>query len=54
MRLKDKITLVTGASRGIGRASALALSREGAVVAAVARTKAELDSLVQEIAGAGG
>ena len=54
MRLKDKITLVTGASRGIGRASALALSREGAVIVAVARTRAELDLLVKEIEDAGG
>ncbi len=54
MRLKDKIALVTGASRGIGRASALHLSREGAVIVAVARTEVELDSLVKEIEEAGG
>ena len=54
MRLKDKIALVTGASRGIGRASALALSREGATVAGCARTKADLDSLRKEIEAAGG
>jgi 3-oxoacyl-[acyl-carrier protein] reductase len=54
MRLKDKVTIVTGASRGIGRASALALSREGATIVAVARTKKELDELCKEIQSGGG
>ncbi|WP_437278524.1 SDR family oxidoreductase [Sorangium sp. So ce375] len=54
MRLKDKIALITGASRGIGRASALALSREGAVVVGVARTGADLSALEREIRAAGG
>ncbi|WP_437905876.1 SDR family oxidoreductase [Sorangium sp. So ce327] len=54
MRLKDKIALITGASRGIGKASALALSREGAVVVGVARTTADLAALEGEIREAGG
>ncbi|WP_437622328.1 SDR family oxidoreductase [Sorangium sp. So ce1151] len=54
MRLKDKIALITGASRGIGRASALALSREGAVVVGAARTAADLDALDRELRAAGG
>ncbi|WP_437589656.1 SDR family oxidoreductase [Sorangium sp. So ce1000] len=54
MRLKDKIALITGASRGIGRASAFALSREGAVVVGVARTAADLGALEREIRAAGG
>ncbi|MDC0679520.1 SDR family oxidoreductase [Sorangium atrum] len=54
MRLKDKIALITGASRGIGKASALALSREGAVVVGVARTAADLSALEGEIRAAGG
>lgn len=54
MRLKEKITVVTGASRGIGRASALALSREGCIVVGLARTKKDLDSLCAEIEAAGG
>ncbi|WP_437797384.1 SDR family oxidoreductase [Sorangium sp. So ce693] len=54
MRLKDKIALITGASRGIGKASALALSREGAVAVGVARTAADLSALEGEIRAAGG
>ena len=46
--------LVTGASRGIGRAIALRLSRDGYDVIAVARDQGELDSLCGEIAKAGG
>ena len=54
MRLKNKICIVTGASRGIGRASALALAAEGATVCGAARTKADLDGLVAEIEKGGG
>jgi NAD(P)-dependent dehydrogenase (short-subunit alcohol dehydrogenase family) len=54
MRLKDRVTVITGASRGIGRASALALSREGCTVVGLARTQDELDSLSEEITSAGG
>ena len=54
MRLQDKITLITGASRGIGRASALALSREGCTIVGTARTKEDLDALCKEIEAAGG
>jgi NAD(P)-dependent dehydrogenase (short-subunit alcohol dehydrogenase family) len=52
-RLKDRIALITGASRGIGRAIALGYAREGASIAATARTENELDSLVQEICALG-
>lgn len=54
MRLQNKIALVTGASRGIGRASCLALAREGATIVGTARTKADLDSLEKEITALGG
>jgi 3-oxoacyl-[acyl-carrier protein] reductase len=54
MRLKDKIALVTGASRGIGYASSIALAREGATIVGTARTKKDLDALVAEITKAGG
>jgi 3-oxoacyl-[acyl-carrier protein] reductase len=52
--LRGASTLVTGAGRGIGRALALALAREGSKVAAVSRTASELDALVAEIQKAGG
>ena len=52
--LSDKIALVTGASRGIGRASALALAKSGAHVVAVARTEGGLTDLDDEIRAATG
>ncbi|HUJ39355.1 MAG TPA: 3-oxoacyl-[acyl-carrier-protein] reductase [Candidatus Acidoferrales bacterium] len=52
--LKQKIALVTGASQGIGRATALALAQAGARVAVAARNEAKLAELAAEIAAAGG
>ncbi len=54
MPLSDKIALVTGASRGIGYASALALAKAGAQVVAVARTEGGLTELDDEIRAATG
>jgi len=52
--LKDKTFLVTGASRGIGRAVALALAEEGASLVLVSRTKGTLEDLAFHIREAGG
>ena len=49
--LKDKVALVTGASQGIGRDTALALSEAGAKVAVAARSEEKLAALVNEIVG---
>ena len=46
--MKNRIALVTGAGRGIGRAAALALAVRGARVVVTSRTQQELDSLVVE------
>lgn len=54
MKLKGKIAIVTGAGKGIGRDTALAIAAEGAVVAAVARTKENLDETVAMIEKNGG
>ena len=53
-RLKDRIAVVTGASRGIGRAAAERFAAEGATVVAVARTQGGLEELDDAIHQAGG
>jgi meso-butanediol dehydrogenase / (S,S)-butanediol dehydrogenase / diacetyl reductase len=53
MRLKDKVVLLTGASRGIGRACAQTLAKEGAVIVGLARTQSELVTLEQELRALG-
>jgi len=53
-RFKGKITMVTGASSGIGRATARALAREGATVGLVARREDVLNELAAEIGREGG
>src|SRR6266702_4135458 len=52
--LKDKVALVTGASQGIGRDTALALAQAGAKVAVAARNEEKLAALVKDIVAAGG
>jgi len=52
--LKDKVAVVTGASQGIGRETALALAQAGAKVVVAARNEEKLAALVAEITAAGG
>src|SRR5262249_29273572 len=54
VRLTGQTALVSGASRGIGRAVALVFAREGARVALLARGRADLDRVAGTIEAAGG
>jgi 3-oxoacyl-[acyl-carrier protein] reductase len=52
--LEGKIAIVTGASRGIGRAIALQLAEDGATLVLASRTKTDLDKVASEINSTGG
>lgn len=54
MKFLNKVAMVTGASSGIGKATALAYAKEGAKVAVVARREVQGQETVEEIKSAGG
>ncbi len=54
MQLTDKVAIITGGGRGIGRAVAIAYAAEGASVVIAARSSAQLDKVATEIAAQGG
>jgi NAD(P)-dependent dehydrogenase (short-subunit alcohol dehydrogenase family) len=52
--LAEKVAVITGGGRGIGRAIALKFAGEGSAVVVAARTKSEIEAVVKEIRDAGG
>ena len=54
MQLRDKVTIITGGGRGIGKAIAIAYAAEGARVVIAARSSEQLDEVATEITAQGG
>lgn len=54
LQLQDKVIIVTGGARGIGKGIAIVLAKEGAIVAIVSRSEAESMKTVKEIESFGG
>src|SRR5690606_9876027 len=54
MQLQGKVALITGAGSGIGQAAAVLLGADGAKIAAVSRTEAELRETVEQVRERGG
>ena len=54
MKLRDKVAVITGSTRGLGRAIARAYAREGASVVISSRTPAVVDETVEALRSAGG
>ena len=54
MLFKDRIAVITGAGKGIGKSAALAFAAEGAAVVCIARTLADVERVAKEVEGKGG
>ena len=52
--LENKVAVITGASRGLGKAMSIALAAQGASIALVGRDTAALNSVAEEIRSGGG